>query len=206
MPSIQLHMLLTRIYLTLLGMILLVSARSAMADDFQLTTEPQPPWNTTEPVVLRLTIHNESNETRRYAVDFSGFDRSAGLVDRLDVVDELAMGPFEGICADIGPSLDDLTFCLSTQPIPAGQSRSFQFDVVAFPNALGFDEGKFEIRTLRSDFSGAGVPIGHSPSTWFAYGYAPHTALPSLNQISIIALAVLLAIIATLQLHPLRES
>ncbi len=186
--------------------ILLLAGSALMADDFQLTTSPPPPWSTTEAVVLTLTIHNTSNETRRYAVDFNGFDRSLGLVDRLDVLDTEAMGTFEPICSDIGPTLGDLTFCLSTAQIAANASRKFQFDVIAHPNALGAATGGFEIHTLRPDFASAGVPVIHSPSTLFAYGFAPHASVPSLNLISIMALTILVAMITALHLRSLRES
>lgn len=186
----------------LLGLMLCAAIpASTLAEDFRLSANPLPPWNTTEPVLLTLTIHNTSNEARRYGIDFVGFDRRIKLVNYLNVTDEAAIGPFEGICADISPSLDALTFCLATLPVPAGERRAFQFDVVAFSDALGFAEGQFEIRTMRSDFSSSGVPIATTEPILFAYGILPHAAVPGLSMTSIMVLVLLLAMIGAMNLH-----
>lgn len=183
--------------LRVVGLLCLASPIAAQQLSSTLHAQPAPWWTPTQPVVLRLTLTNLDAEPRRYQIDFLGFDRTAGLVNALTPRDDAATGPFEPRCSDIGPTLHNLTFCLSTPVVAAGATHVVEFDVIAFPSAHGWRDGQFEVYPLRPDFSslGAAATPVRTPVQRFAYGVLPTAGVPAstTTTLALLALAILFA-------------
>jgi hypothetical protein len=173
------------------ALLLSAAATTGHADAVDLDVSPSAPWTTTEPVTLRLTIANESDEARAYYVQFNNLDRRAHLVFDLAIVDETQIGPFHPICSDISPTPWVLTFCLSTLPIPPRTTRHYDFNVIAYPDAIGFGDGWFEV--------GGADGIMNTPPVRFAYGFLPEAPVPALSSVSAAMLAALFAMLGALR-------
>ena len=181
--------------------VLLGSAALAQAADLTMTvtTDPPPPWSVTEPVTLRLTITNHANVPRRGWFEIRDIDRAARLVDRIRLRPASAAGmDVNGNssfpCATFSPNYDNvLTWCDTTVPILPGDSLTIDYDVMAFPNAVGYREAYYELYPMTADTS---VPVPGALSVQipvrFAYGFLPHQAVPAGSLYWFVALAGLL--------------
>ena len=192
----------------LLALVLLVFAAVSQAADVTMTvtTDPPPPWSATEPVVLRMTFTNHANEARRGWFELYDFRRTAGLVQRLDVRAESAAGlesklqPYP--CREIGPTGEELIWCSLTVPIPAGESLVLTYDVMAFPNAVGYRDATFELYPMTADtiFHVPDVPAVNVPVR-FAYGFVPDVAVPGLGAYGVLLLGLGLLLAASWRMY-----
>lgn len=184
----------------LLALVLLCSAAFAHAADLTMTvtTDPPPPWSVTQPVVLRVTLTNHANEARRGWFELRDLDRTAGLIDRIRLRAESwpAIDPNSGseFCAMWDPNFDHvLTWCDTTVPILPGDSLTLAYDVIAFPNAVGYRDAFYELFPMTADtvVQAPGAPIVHVPVR-FAYGFLPAVPVPGLGALGALLLGLAL--------------
>ena len=195
----------------LFAFVLLGAATFAHGADLTMavTADRAPPWSVTEPVVLRLTFTNHAEEARRAWFILEGFDRTAGLVDRITVREESAAQVLE---PDANPQCINeptlnwvMEFCFWTTPILPGESLLIALDVAAFPDAAGYRDATFVLYPLTGDtgLHVPGVPPVRAPFR-FAYGFLPHRTVPAMSTVSITVLAALLLFMAFVGLRRTR--
>lgn len=190
----------------LLALVLLVFAAIAHAADLTMTvtTDPPPPWSATEPVVLRMTFTNHASEARRGWFEIRDLDRAVGLVDRIRLRAESAPGVdvngnASEVCTTFSPNYDQvLTWCDTTVPILPGDSLTLAYDVIAFPNAVGYRDAFYELYPMTADtvVQVPGASVVRVPVR-FAYGFQPDVAVPGLGVWGALMLGLALLLVAS---------
>lgn len=194
----------------LLALVLLVFAATVHAADLTMTvtTDPPPPWSATEPVVLRMTFTNHASEARRGWFEIRDLDRAVGLVDRIRLRPESWAGyDWNGnasdVCTTLSPNYDRvLTWCDTTVPIMPGESLTLSFDVIAFPNAVGYRDAFYELYPMTPDtvVQVPGAPVARVPVR-FAYGLVPNVPVPGIGSIAALLLGLGLLLAASWRMY-----
>ena len=165
------------------------------AQDLSLTasTSSPPPWTTTQPVSVTLTVTNHGTQSAYAELDLEGIDSSGGLVDALGWPTDLQTCFFHLACADFSPPPYDLLFCPRTRTLAPSESVSCTFDVYAHPNANGADIGTFVARTYGADGTAMvdGTPADNRADVLFSYGAA--SPVPGLRSYAAFLVVLLLA-------------
>lgn len=191
-----------------LAIVLLGASMFAQSGELTMTVSADPgvPWSVTEPVVVRLTFTNHAQEARRAWFILEGFDRTAGLVDRVTVRAESAAQVLE---PDANPQCINeptlnwvMEFCLWTTPILPGESLVIALDVAAFPNAVGYRDATFVLYPLTADNVQhvPGAPVVRVPVR-FAYGFLPDVAVSGLGAFGAMLLGLGLLLAASWRMY-----
>lgn len=165
----------------LLTSLLWVVPLRAQDFEFEARTAPAPPWNAFQQVRFDMRFQNLGEVPVRVRVEFVDMTRLDELVERFEPVGDapescaFAIAPW---CNELSPVPWVFFWCHLTPPVPAGETLSCSYDVIAFAGADG-------TRTATVTATPLVMPPGATPPTYqsvernvvFGYGLRPVPAL-----------------------------